>query len=133
MQRASGAGVAYFAVVFALGMLLGTLRVLVVAPLLGELRAVLLELPIMLAASWFASRWITGRLAVPAAVGPRIVMGTVALLLLLGAETGLSVLAFGRTLSEHLAAYRHGPAASGLAAQVLFGMFPLLQGLRRRR
>jgi len=42
---------AYFLPVFALGFVLGTVRTLWLAPMLGELAAVAAELPVMLAAS----------------------------------------------------------------------------------
>lgn len=129
MWHALAAGIAYFTVVFAVGFMLGTLRVLAVAPLLGEHRAVLVELPVMLAVSWLACRRITRRLGVPNAIGPRLATGALALALMLAAELGVAVLAFDRTVAGHVAAYRHGPAAYGLAAQTLFGLFPLLQGL----
>ena len=61
-----GAGLAYFAVVFAAGFVLGTLRVLVVAPHLGEIAAVVAELPIMLAVSWIICGWLLGRVALRA-------------------------------------------------------------------
>jgi hypothetical protein len=53
----ASAVVAYFGIVYALGFALGTVRVLAVAPRIGELPAVLLEAPIMLAASWVTCRW----------------------------------------------------------------------------
>ena len=56
IARSLLAGAAYFAVVFATGFALGVVRVLVTAPRLGETGAVLLEVPIILAASWFAAR-----------------------------------------------------------------------------
>lgn len=58
MMRAALAGLAYFTLVFAAGFGLGTLRVLALAPILGEGGAVLLELPIILAIAWMACRWI---------------------------------------------------------------------------
>lgn len=128
MVTAAVAGFLYFVAVFALGFMLGTLRVLMLAPAVGEELAVLAELPIMLAASWAVAVGITRRLRVPPDVSPRALMGALALVLLLLAEVSVSVLMLGRTLSEHLAAYRHLPAASGLAAQLLFGAIPLLHG-----
>jgi len=127
MTAALRAGVTYFAIVFASGFVLGALRVLVIAPRLGEVGAVAAELPVMLALSWFVCRWLVRREAVAAAFGPRAAMGLVALALLLAAEAGVSILGFGRTLAGHLASYRAVGAQLGLAAQVAFAAFPLLQ------
>lgn len=57
-------GIAYFALVFVLGFLLGTVRTLFVrdAPAAGRLLGVLIELPIMLSASWFLCRYVIRRL-----------------------------------------------------------------------
>jgi len=48
----------YWAAVFLIGFVLGTLRVLFVAPSVGETAAVLAEMPFMLAASWAGARRI---------------------------------------------------------------------------
>jgi hypothetical protein len=127
MAAALRAGVYYFAAVFASGFVLGALRVLVIAPRLGEAGAVAVELPVMLALSWFVCRWLVEREAVAARAGPRVMMGLVALVLLLLAEAGVSILGFGRSLAEHLAAYGAVGAQLGLAGQVAFAAFPLLQ------
>ena len=52
LLRAAAAGDAYFALVFAAGFLLGSIRVLIIIPRSGEAVVVGLELPIMLAVSW---------------------------------------------------------------------------------
>jgi hypothetical protein len=118
--------------VFAIGLVLGTIRVLVVIPRVGETNAVLLELPLMLALSWFACSWLVRRLAVPRNAAHRLVMGAVAFALLMLTELGVSVLGFGRTLAEHLAGYQAQGAQLGLAAQLAFALFPLVQALARR-
>ena len=61
------AALAYWGAIFALGFVLGTLRVLWIAPQMGETRAVLFELPLMLAASWFAARWLVRRFGIGSA------------------------------------------------------------------
>jgi len=124
--KAVRAGFAYFAVVFAFGFAFGAFRTIVVAPTVGELTAVALEVPFMLALSWIASRWLIGRLGVDAGVSARLTMGGVAFALLMVAELGLSVL-LGRTLTEHFGAYRHAPGILGLAGQVAFAAFPLVR------
>ena len=60
------AGATYAVSVFVVGFALGTLRVLVVAPRLGDTVAVTLEAPVMLLASWEFSRRLIKRFDVPA-------------------------------------------------------------------
>lgn len=121
----------YFVSVFAAGFIMGAVRVSVLAPRLGEFAATLLELPVILAVSWIASAAICARLAIGALLSRRLVMGLVAFTLLMLAEAGLSLLMLGRSLADHVAAYRSPAGAAGLAAQVLFAAMPALQ-LRRR-
>jgi hypothetical protein len=126
------AGAAYFGLVFAVGFVLGTVRTLWVAdaPGAGRLAAVLVELPIMLAASWFLCGAVVRRFGVPATRGARLVMGGLAFGLLIGAETLLGTLLFGRSVAAQFALYREASYALGLAAQVVFGAMPLWR-LRR--
>ena len=126
-MRPLRAGIAYFAIVFAIGFVLGTIRVLLVIPRFGDTNAVLLELPVMLALSWFACRALINRFDVPPKGSARLAMGGVAFALLMLAELAVSVLGFGRTVSEHLATYQATSAQLGLAAQVAFALFPWLQ------
>ncbi len=125
MSKAVKAGAAYFAVVFAVGFALGILRILVLVPLVGEVAGVVFELPLMLALSWFASRWLVARFALPAGT-PRLHVGGLAFALLMAAEFSVSVLVFGRSPAEHWATYRMVSAQLGLLAQVLFAVMPLL-------
>lgn len=125
MVPALRAGSLYFAAIFALGFVLGAVRTLALAPWIGETGAVLAELPVILAASWFAA----GRLARP--LGPalrlRIAMGGFAFALLMAAEAGLGA-ALGAAPFAGLAT----PAgALGLAGQFLFAAFPALRTPRR--
>ena len=114
--RVIRAGAAYFGLVFAAGFILGTLRVLVVLPLTGELAAVLMELPVMLGLSWLAAGWVLARM--PLWRGGRAAMGAWAFALLMLAEAALSVLVFGRSLAEHAALWVGAPGALGLAGQI---------------
>jgi hypothetical protein len=60
-RAATQAGVAYTAGVFVVAFALGTIRVMFVAPRVGNLLAVLLEAPIVLAVSWPISMWCARR------------------------------------------------------------------------
>jgi hypothetical protein len=130
-MRAALAGALYFLVVFAAGFVLGILRVLVVAPRLGELAAVLVEVPLLLVASWLVCRAITRRLAIPHHRPDRLVMSVVAFCLLISIETVLGYYAFGRSLESQRALMATAAGAVGLGGQIVFALFPLLQSGRR--
>jgi hypothetical protein len=132
MRNALKAGFFYFSIVFAAGFLLGTLRVLVLVPAVGETQAVLVETPVILALSWFVSASLVIRCRVAAKIGPRLVMGAAAFTLLMLAEAGLSILAFGRSLAEHLASFGTSAGTIGLLGQIAYALFPALQLLSNR-
>lgn len=121
------AGFFYFATVFGLGFILGTIRVLVLIPRLGELISTLIELPVILSAAWFICRQLTARFQVPQEWSARLRMGVSAFVLLMGTDLALSVWLFGNTVTGHFERYRLRPNAIGLAGQVVFLLFPLLQ------
>jgi hypothetical protein len=121
------AGCVYSLLVFVAGFLMGTLRVLLIEPAVGETVAVLLEMPVMLAIAWLASRRAIALFAMPARLRLRLVMGGLAFALLMLAEIGVSVLAFQRTIGEHFQAYVTAPALLGLAGQIAFALFPAAQ------
>jgi hypothetical protein len=121
-------GTVYVATVFAAGFVLGVLRALVLVPLLGELGAVLVELPVILAISWLACTRILRRWPLPP-LGAAA-MGAIALLLLMLAEAGLSTLLAGRSLAEHLTLYAQPSHQVGLAGQLAFAVFPWMQARR---
>jgi hypothetical protein len=54
--RTITAGALYAIIVFVSGFILGTIRVLLIAPRLGETLAVIVEAPLILVASWFVCR-----------------------------------------------------------------------------
>lgn len=122
----AAAAASYAATVFAAGFLLGTIRVLVVAPALGEVAAVLAELPPMLAVSAVAALWAVRRHAVPATVGARLAMGALAFALLMAAEIALGILAFGQSLASVLGALLRPAGLLGLAGQAAFALMPLI-------
>lgn len=122
-------GALYFALIFALGFVLGTVRVLWLAPMAGETLAVLAEQPIMLTASWFVARWLVTRHRL-GAMRDRALMGVVALLLLFTVEPLLAVLLFDQTPQAWLTGVVTMPGPIGLAGQILFGLIPLFVAQR---
>lgn len=126
-SRSYLAGIYYFLVIFALGFCLGAVRVVWLIPSLGETSALLIEIPIMLAAAWMVSKAIIQRLKLPQEFGVRSKMGGTALALLLVAEALLANVGFGENLHDYLDEYRTTNGAIGLLAQLLFGAIPILQ------
>lgn len=131
MRVSLTAGFFYFLIVFFFGLVLGGLREVFVTPTTGHLAAVLMELPLMLAISWYASRLMVHLGRVPAQVGQRLLMGVVAFALLMLMEQA-AVYALRTVLV--VAPADHGPPAPvaiataiGFAAQVVFALFPLVQ------
>lgn len=131
LGKAAFSGALYFAGMFVLGFVLSTIRVLWVAPSLGELNATLVELPFMLALSWIYCRWLLRRRRVHTNVPTRCLMGLVALVLFLCAEILLGPLLLGQSAMEQLRKVGSGPGLAGLLGQLCFAAFPLIQ-LRRR-
>ncbi len=131
MGIASKAGALYALIVFVIGFVLGAVRVLLIVPRIGEIAAVIIETPIMLVASWFVCRWCVDRLDVPRRVGARSLVGVVAFVVLMAAEFALGRLAFGRPAGEQLANYCSAPGVIGLAAQIVFAVFPIAHVWRR--
>jgi hypothetical protein len=127
MKRVLSAGFVYFSAVFAVGFVLGTLRYLVFAPVLGETAAVAFEIPLLLTVSWFVSEAITDLFVIDKSVAQRMAMGGIAFALLMIAEGSLSMLVFGRTAAQHLASYSRPASALGLCAQMAFAIIPLVQ------
>ncbi len=127
MIRATQAGAAYFAGMFALGFVLGTIRVMMIAPVLGAWGATFLELPVMLVVSWIYCRWLIRRFSVPTIGSARVVMGTVAFAMLMVGEVLLGIGLFDRTLTAQVRDMTSGPGLAGLAGQVAFATFPWVQ------
>ena len=123
------AGAAYFAVVFALGFILGTIRTLVVArwPGIAMWQAVLVELPLMLGFSWWVCRKLVAGFHIPATIAARFWMSAVALVLLFLADAWVGGILTGQTFGNRLRAI-FGPANTiGLIGQFAFGFFPIVQ------
>jgi hypothetical protein len=125
-RRALPAAATYVAIVFSVAFVVGVLRTLFIAPVTGEVAAVLIETPIILLVSWFAAGWSIRRFSIPAAATDRLTMGMVAFALLMAIETGMALLLFARPLTEQFAAWATPAGAIGLLAQMAFGFIPLL-------
>ena len=124
--RSIKAGMAYFALVFGAGFVLGALRVPFLVPRLGERMAELIEMPFMLVVVVMAARFIVRRFGLPGTAPARLGVGLLALALLLGAEVLLAVMLQDRTLGEYVASRDPVSGAVYLAMLALFAAMPLL-------
>jgi hypothetical protein len=119
----------YFGLIFALGFVLGTVRTLWLAPVIGGTGAVLAELPIMLAASWLVARRLV---TTPQSRKPGWALGAGALAfaLLIAAEALLALTLAGQSLASWAGDLLRAPGWIGLAGQLVFGLMPWLASLR---
>lgn len=125
MKPGLGAATIYFLVLFGLGFILGTIRVLFVAPRIGVLGATLAEVPLMLTAALFLCRWSLERWRVPTTLSVRWAMVLWFLMLLAVFETLVGVALFGRTLAETWTGLGTPAGLLGLTAQAIAALLPL--------
>ncbi len=136
IARTIKAGLAYFAVVFGAGFVLGVLRVSLLVPQFGARLAELAEMPVMFIVIVMAARGVTRRFAIPTSVAARLGMGVLALGLLIMAELVLAVALQDRSLADYLASRDPISGSVYLAMLVLFAAMPVLVGravMRRQR
>ncbi|WP_395539883.1 hypothetical protein [Neotabrizicola sp. sgz301269] len=124
MRRYVKPALAYLAPVFALAFVLGVLRTLWIAPRIGVLMAVAVEVPLLLLWSWAVAGRVLRRWPLP--LPDRIAMGVLSFALLMLAEAGLA-LATGQTLSGFLGGMVTPAGALGLAGQLGFAALPALR------
>ena len=120
----------YFTIVFVAAFALGALRVMVIAPRLGTLAAVLIEVPIVLGVSWVVCVQVVRLFDVPNEWLPRLLMGVMAFLLLMIAEPAIAIFGFGGSLTQYFAGFRSTAGLIGLLGQIAFALIPLVQALR---
>ena len=116
------AGIVYFALVFGAGFILGTIRVLLVVPRVGQRTAELIEEPIMFVVIIVAARWTVRRFHMPATASVRLGIGFIALALLVIAEIGVTV---GRRLTIHQYIAGRDPLA-GTVYLLMLGVFAIM-------
>jgi len=121
------AGALYFALVFAVGFVLGTIRTLWFVPRVGARTAELMEMPIMLAVTIVAARWTVLRLSVPMMWSARLGMGCIALAFMLIAEFGFVLWIRGFSIKEYFATRDPVSGAAYYLLLIVFAIMPLSQ------
>lgn len=133
MKRILIPATVYFLMLFALGFVLGTIRVLLVVPKIGVLSATLIEVPLMLIAAFFMCRWTIGRWLVPPTLSARSAMALWFLMMLAIFETLVGVAMFGRTLAGTWSGLATPAGLIGLVAQSIAALLPLFISRNERR
>jgi hypothetical protein len=126
IQQLAMPALAYFAIVFGMGFLLGSIRVLWLVPQLGTRYAELTEVPIMLLAIFFAARWVTQYFAVPSAATARLLVGIAALICLLIVEFTVVLWLQGISFAESFANRDPVSGAAYIVSLIIFALMPLL-------
>lgn len=121
---------AYCAIVFAAGFLLGTVRVLWVVPRVGERWAELAETPVMVAASWLAARGLFRGSGLSR--GEAVGAGVLALGALVAVEVAVVLRVRGLSWTEYLASRDPVSGTVYLLALLAFAAMPALVLARSR-
>lgn len=123
-------GFVYFLLVFGTGFVLGTVRVLLIVPLVGHRTAELLEMPLMLVATVLAARWTIRRFPEPRTSASRLAIGGIALGLMLAGEMAVGIGLRGMTAAE---VFLNKDPVSGAAYYVSLLLFAAMPWLVSRR
>ena len=118
------AGAVHVSVVFLAGFAFGVLRTVWLSPTVGPLAAVAMELPFILAVSWFACGWCLRKFSI-FGLHKRALIGATAFLLLMIVEAALALFLFGTRLEDYIVGMLTPQGVLGLAGQIAFAVIPL--------
>jgi hypothetical protein len=117
-------GFRYFAIIFAFAFVMGVLRTLVIAPRLGATTAVLIEIPILLGASWLVALRLLRDL--PFKIAERVAIGAIAISLTMASEAVLAGAIRGLSVTQWAQSGLAPLGLVGLAGQLGFAALPVL-------
>jgi hypothetical protein len=116
------AALSYFGLLFALGFVLGPIRVFKLTPRFGKLGAILIEAPVMLLAMPWAARWAIHQFSVPPE--GQLWMGLIALLLLSLADYGVATRLMHQSLPRYFQQMATPAGWVGIVLKVVFAGMP---------
>ena len=126
MLRQLKIGIVYFLLVFAVGFVLGPVRILWLVPRVGVRAAELIEAPLMIIVTWIAARWIVRHFSIPDCASLRFGIGAFALFLLVLAEVVVGVGLRHLSLSEIVLERDPVSGPVYLISLLLYGLMPAL-------
>ncbi len=121
---------AYFAIVFAAGFALGSVRVPFLVPRWGERLAELAETPLMLAVIYLAAGYVVRRVHPPHEPRGLVMVGLMALSCMIAAELLLAVVMAERSVAEYIASR---DPVSGTVYLAMLAVFAAMPWLRRNQ
>ena len=122
----------YLGIVFLAGFVLGVVRILWLAPWLGERNAELLEMPFMLFVAYFAAGYVINHFRLPDVTSACLV-GVVALILLLALEFTVVLELRGLSVNEYLRSRDPISIAAYAFSLLVYGALPgILKFVRER-
>ena len=130
MRQVFLSSLAYFGLVFAAGFVLGTLRVLLIVPLIGERYAELMEMPVMLAVSWFAASFILNRFRISGMLNASLI-GLLALALLIVMELTVVLQLRGMSVQQYIASRDPVAFTAYVIGLLAFAAMPPARGFLR--
>lgn len=124
---ATRAGLAYGAMIFGAGFVLGTIRSLWLADAVGITIATLIELPIILAFAWWTCGKILARMSASPSVGQRAKVGALGLLVLLLLEMFIVLPLRGEGIVHFFEDFLVPERLIGFSGQLVFAALPSLR------
>ncbi len=123
----------YFAIVFGIGFLLGSIRVSIVEPVVGSTVAVLCEAPLLLAAMILAARWLPRKLQLPMTATALATMGIGALVLQQLADLAVGLYVRELTSTQILETYKTPAGAIYVLLLAAFAAMPVIINITQRK
>lgn len=129
MSRTLLAAIYYFAIVFAVGFVLGPPRVLWLQPFLGDTLSVLCEAPLLIGAMSLGARWSVRWAAAPRQISSMALVGVVALTFQQIADLAVGFGLRGMTLAQQIDYFATPPGMIYAFCLVVFALMPALVNL----
>lgn len=126
------AGLLYFITVFAVGFVLGSIRVPFLVPRLGERYAELIELPFLLIAIVLCAGWIVRRYRLNGEALSAAASGLIAAVLLILVEFSVVLALRGMSIDDYFEQRDPVAAAAYYGAVAIFAVMPLILSLKWR-
>ncbi|UTW04918.1 hypothetical protein KDX31_07945 [Amphritea atlantica] len=114
----------YFVIVFTVGFVLGTIRVLLLVPYFGEHTAELLEMPLMLLACFFSARFVASIAGNRVVAWQMLAVGVLALLYLLVVELSIVIWLRDLSVSEYVESKYSLAGLAYVVLLILYALFP---------